>query len=203
MAGVSTDDQHAAGVVDLGRDLLDTVKRLVLLEIELIKAQAKATALRLALGVASVALALTCAMFFVVFLIGTIDEGTSLNDNALILGFVAGLPATALFTWLGSKMPRILHAIVLVIAAVIGVATVAALLAFMIVAIVDPGTNAFRRGWAISALSFLVVLIVSGAGGAWLILRAISGGRETATDVRHDVMWAVDDVKSRRWRDER
>ena len=201
MAGISTEDEHAAGVVDLGRDLLDTVKRLVLLEIELIKAQAKATALRLALGVASVALALTCAMFFVVFLIGTIDEGTSLNDNALILGFVAGLPATALFTWLGSKMPRILHAIVLVIAAVIGVATVAALLAFMIVAIVDPGTNALRRGWAISALSFLLVLIVSGAGGAWLILRAISGSRETATDVRHDVMWAVDDVKSRRWRD--
>jgi hypothetical protein len=195
MAETSTETQSIVGI---GREAADAVKRLVRLEVQLVKEQLKASVIRFGVGAGLALVSLVSLQLYLVFLLGTVAEARDFDDNhiAMISGgaLLAGMLCAALAS-LGWR------AVFFTAGAVMAVASLLASLWFLVAAVFFTDHIDARRAWAITALALFGMTVVLLASGAALIMRAIAGGKNTAHAVKGDVSWAVDDVRTRRWRD--
>ncbi len=173
--------EEVEGIVDLGRGIADDALRLVRAEIDLAKAQAKETALWLGAGIGLIFASMMALLFYVMFALGTVNEGTSFSDNwAFFAAFAALILAPILFLLFGK-----IHWIV---GAVIAVLPPIGLTAWFYISILI--SDEARKGWAISAIVFFLLVLACAGLGALLLIRAKNRGLGLKDSLMEDAAWA-------------
>ena len=172
----------------MGRQVADDAVRLVRAELAVVKAEAVESLW----GVLGVVLALVGAglslLFFLMFTVGTMDEGLTVGDNwamglaiaAVILAAVSAVFAAKsgwTFFW--------------VLAGLLLLGFVGLTVTFFVIIFFASGPEAARKGWAISAAVFfaaMVVCIAAAGALAWRLKGGITGAYKS---LKEDVTWAT------------
>ncbi len=176
---------ESESIVGLGREIADDAVRLVRAEVDLAKARLKETAVALAVGAGLIVVALLALFGYVLFALGTVNEGSSLADNWPFFAAIGAAILGGVFIGAALRWGRL--AVVAWVLGVIGLLSFVGLTLYFFVGIL--AAESPRQGWAISAVVMFSLMIVFGSTGSLLLIRAKNRGFGAVEAIKEDAEW--------------
>ena len=181
--------QEAESIASIGRQIAGDAAHLVRDEISLAKAEIFGILRRAAGLIGAIFATLISFLFFLLFTVGTVDEGLRPSDNWAIGLAVVSAIVGAIFLAGGFRFRSFFATILMILGAVLEIGFVVLTFVFYITTLLATGPDAARKGWDISAMVFFCLMLLSALLAGVFGLRIKRGFGETVGNFKEDVEW--------------